>query len=299
MQTALFNKYVWLVQTIAAHRLTREEINRRWSNSALNDNHETEIPKTTFFRYVQDIERMFGLRIVCNRNTGCYHIKGDGSTDGMRAWILDSFAVNNLLSEGKDLKDRIMFEEIPSGHEYLTTIISAMKDNTVLRMEYQKFRSAESDHYHIEPYCLKAFHQRWYLYCRRVEDGQFRTYALDRIHSLEETDKTFRIPKQFNPAAVYYNAFGVTAGSDYKVEDVRIRLYNGEGKYIESLPLHHSQQIVARTDEYSEFTFRLFVTPDFKIELKKYIPYIEILAPLSLRKEFYEAAVRNQNLNSV
>ena len=48
---------------------------------------------------------------------------------GVRSWLLNIFAVNNLINEGHKLKQRILFEIIPSGQIYLTSVIEAMKDN--------------------------------------------------------------------------------------------------------------------------------------------------------------------------
>ena len=37
----------------------------------------------------------------------------------MRQWLIGTFSVGTLLNESRDLRDRILFEEIPSGQQYL------------------------------------------------------------------------------------------------------------------------------------------------------------------------------------
>ena len=56
----LFNRYVWLVDTIyRAGRITFEEINERWQRSSLNETGE-ELPLKTFHNHKNAIQQMFG-----------------------------------------------------------------------------------------------------------------------------------------------------------------------------------------------------------------------------------------------
>lgn len=56
-----------------------------------------------------------------------------------RQWLLNTFAVNNLINESHKLKNRILFEHIPSGQQFLTPIIEAMLDNMTIEITYQSF----------------------------------------------------------------------------------------------------------------------------------------------------------------
>ena len=68
-----------------------------------------------------------------------------------------------MLIDNQNLKERILLEEIPSGQGYLSTIIEAMKKNSVIRMTYQSYWREESNTFNVEPYCIKLFKQRWYM----------------------------------------------------------------------------------------------------------------------------------------
>lgn len=68
--TMLFNRYVWLVDTIyRAGRITFEEINERWLRSSLNETGE-ELPVKTFRNHTNAIQQMFYINIECNRKGG-------------------------------------------------------------------------------------------------------------------------------------------------------------------------------------------------------------------------------------
>lgn len=78
-------------------------------------------------------------------------------------------SVSNLLMDNQNLKDRIILEDIPSGKEYLATILDSMKTNNQLRITYQSYWRDESSTFNVHPYCVKLFKQRWYLVAIRTD----------------------------------------------------------------------------------------------------------------------------------
>jgi hypothetical protein len=115
----LFNRYVWLVDIIYRRgKITFEEINEYWQRTLLNIDRE-DLPLRTFHNHRQAIEQMFDINIECDKRNGYkYYIENtdDMEHGGVRSWLLNTFAVNNLINESHKLKRRILFEKIPSGH---------------------------------------------------------------------------------------------------------------------------------------------------------------------------------------
>ena len=73
MSVSQYKKYIWLVDTIRANRrLNKEQIDRKWSNSRLNEKHASRIPSTTFFNMRNEIEHLFDIEIQCDN--GYYYI---------------------------------------------------------------------------------------------------------------------------------------------------------------------------------------------------------------------------------
>ena len=66
---ALFQQYIWLVDTIhRAGRLTLEEINRRWLGTEMSEG--IPIARSTFNRHRDAILDMFGVIIDCDKKDG-------------------------------------------------------------------------------------------------------------------------------------------------------------------------------------------------------------------------------------
>lgn len=61
--------------------------------------------------------------------------------------------------------------------------------------------------------------------------------------------------------------FGIIADSDIPKETIRLKVAAGQANYKRSLPLHHSQQEVERTESHSIFELRIRPAYDFQMEL--------------------------------
>jgi hypothetical protein len=286
----LFNRYIWLVDLIyRTGGITREEINRRWAHcTQYNLDNESEIPERTFHRHKDAIKELFGIDIICDRSAGLvYRIENqeDIERGGVRSWLLNTFAVNNLINESHRMKRRILFEQIPSGQRFLTTIIEAMRDNLTISFVHQSFYAEHPSIVELEPWCVKVYRQRWYVLGRRVGDGKERLYGLDRITQVDTTNHSFKLPKRFDADSYFKDVIGIIISGEEDVETVKIKLCNGQQRYLRSLPLHHSQTERVISVNESLFTFHLRPTFDFIQELLKYGSALEVVQPQWLRDE--------------
>ena len=290
MAKNLLNKYVWLVETIyKAKKITYEEINQSWLDNDLSEGNP--LPLRTFHKWRIAIEEMFGL-IIENEQSGRYRYyiqNADELKNGsMRSWLFNTLTVSNLMLDSVSIKDKVLFEEIPDGEQYLPDILEALKKNLVLGMTYQSFTRDETNSFEIEPYCLKAFKQRWYLVARSPYYNKIMIYALDRVQWLGLTEKSFKYPKNFIPEEFFDDCFGIIADQNVNIETVKFKVSAGQANYLRSLRLHQSQHEIERTDEYSIFTVRLRPTFDFRQEILSQGSDIEVLEPKWFRDEIAE-----------
>ena len=296
MAKNLLNKYVWLVETIyKAKKISFEEIKKKWVDDEMDyDERKKEVKKLsirTFHKWRIAIEEMFGL-IIENENCGQYRYFIQNAEDlkngSMRSWLFNTLTVSNLMMESASIKDKILFEEIPDGQQFLPVILEALKKNTVLEMTYQSFWRDEANTFMVEPYCLKAFKQRWYLLARSPYLNKMMIYALDRVHELESTALHFDYPEDFKAEEYFEDCFGIIADRNYDVETVKLKVAAGQANYLRTLTLHQTQKEIERNDEYSIFTVRLRPTFDFRQEILTMGSDIEVLSPKWFRAELAE-----------
>ena len=281
----LFNRYIWLVSTISnagSEGITLQQINEKWVRNSMSEG--VEIPQRTFHNHKNAVQELFGLNIACNPTTHQYYISNadEFKHEELRTWLLNTFAVNHLINESHDLKRRILFERIPSGQRYLSTVIGAMRDGKELEMSYQSFGRSEPTTYHVQPYCVKVFKQRWYMVGK---SDKVRIYSLDRIVGLSITDIDFILPKDFDPQSYFADCYGVIHDDELSSQTIRIKISAWQANYLRTLELHHSQQEVERNDHYSIFELYLAPTFDFCQELLRLGSDLEVLSPQSLRND--------------
>ena len=287
MAKDLFNRYIWLVDTIyRADGITFEEINEKWLRNSMSEG--LDLPLKTFHNHRKAIEDMFDINIVCDKRGGYkYYIENadDMEKGGVRTWLLNTFAVNNLINESHHLKRRIVFEKIPSGQNFLTPVIEAMRDGMSIEIKYKSFWRQDEYTTEVEPYFVKVFKQRWYLIARNKIKDAIRIYALDRIHALTQTGNAFVMPKDFSPEEYFYNSFGIISQDNCPPEIVELKVYGTQKEYFRTLPLHHSQEEVENADGYSIFRYYLSPTYDFIQEILSHGCEVEVLSPQHLRDE--------------
>ena len=161
-----FKSYVWLIETLLSRGpQTLKEIKSLWLCSSVNENGK-ELATRTFTNHVNAIADIFGIDIVCDRRHNTYYIENMEDIGGNKIgeWMLDALCLNSLLNESASLRGRVIFENVPSGRMFLATIIRAIRDSKKLEIRYKSYRKSEEEKFIVDPYFLKEFKRRWYLY---------------------------------------------------------------------------------------------------------------------------------------
>ena len=298
MAENLLGKYVWLMDVLLRYkRLTFQEINNLWQRSELGSG--DELPLRTFHNHRKAIKDIFDVYIECNRNDG-YHYYIDEperiKNNNLRNWLVSSYATLNQIQADNKLENRILFENIPSGQTWLTTLAEAMRHNKVLNITHQGFGKPEAHTFEIEPYALKVVKRRWYVVARnpyyseknkekKIKPGDvYLVYALDRISDIQDTGKTFKMKKDFDIDQFFEGCCGVIT-SDEPVQRIVIAAYEGFADYLRTLPLHESQQEIGGDENARLFEYYLKPTLDFYLSVLAHGDQIEVLEPEPVRKK--------------
>lgn len=287
MVPELVDKYIFLVQTFveAGERgLSLQELQDKWEGR-----YNAPYPRRSFVNHRAAVEEVFGIVITCDRSTNRYRIdRSESAVDKREAvdYLINTFTVNSLLTLGKErLSGRVAVEDVPSGQNYLIPVMQAMLENAVMKLEYRKYQSEQTDHRTIHPYAVKEFEKRWYIVAFSEEAGGLRTYAMDRIRGLERTEEHFSIPKGFDVEELFASCYGIyLPDPGQQAVLVKIRATEREASYLEDLPLHPSQIRLPG----NVFALHVIPNPGFVMEILRHGDRLEVLEPESLRETIKE-----------
>jgi predicted DNA-binding transcriptional regulator YafY len=176
----------------------------------------------------------------------------------------------------------IDFERTPfaAGTEYIDTIIEAIQERKCLKIIHQKFGSSTPDEYDLHPYLLKEYRNRWYVIGRNEQKTQLRTFGLDRIVSLGNSDCPYLDDKLVDKNYLA-DCIGINI-EDQKVETVQLKFVESEGHYLKTQAMHRSQVILK--DDADGLILELKVIINFELVgiILSYGALVTVLEPKSL-----------------
>ena len=282
-----FKRYIWLLDTIQRFgRITLKDLKAKWEKSSVNDEGKP-LAERTFANYRANIEQIFNIEIKCDRATNEYFIENEYDLDGnsIRDWMLNSLSLRNLLNESAGLHERIVIEDVPSSHRFLTVIIDAMRDNRRMCISYKGYNMSDYQDMFIHPYCLRLFKRRWYIIAYSEYSKGNRLFMLDRARSVEVMTDSFTMPEGFDAEEYFNDIYGVRQTDRSEMTKVVLKVNANRCDLLRNLPLHPSQKEIETTPEYSIFKVELKPNFDLKQELISYLDALEVLEPVSLRDE--------------
>jgi len=282
-----FKSYVWLLETLQSRGpLTLNEIKALWLRSSVNDEGKELAPRT-FANHVAAIADIFGIDIVCDRRDNTYRIdnEGDLGGSGIRDWLMEALSLNSLINESAGLRSRLLFESEPSSHRFLKDVIRAIRDERMLEVNYQGFKMDAPRDFLLEPFCLKEYKRRWYLFARKHGvDKEPHSFALDRMNAVAVSEKPFTVPKSFDARSFFSTRYGVLQYEGEKPARIKLKVCARQANYFRTLPLHSSQKETEKNAEYSIFSYYLTPNYDFIHDVLYFGDDVEVLEPEVLRE---------------
>jgi len=246
------------------------------------EDYDYTISKRTFKRDTEEIFSFYSIEIKYDSNRMVYYIEDEGDpTKSDR--LLEAFDTLYVLNMTEDLSNYIHLERIkPKGTDNLYGLIHAIKNKLQIRFDYEKYWDETITNRLVEPYCLKEFKNRWYLIAKDVKDFYPKTFALDRMSVLEITNVKFTVLPSFDMHKLFKNSYGIITPQDPKIEEVVLSFNSEQGKYIKSLPLHETQEILVDNEEELQIKLKVYITHDFEMELLSFASNVKVLQPASL-----------------
>jgi len=126
------------------------------------------------------------------------------------------------------------------------------------------------------------------------KDKQIKSFALDRLRDLVITNLDFETHMNFNVNEHYKHCFGIISPNAEQPEEVELSFEPFQGKYIKSLPLHETQEILIDDENELRIRLKLYITHDLVMELLSYGDSLKVIQPdnlaANLKSQFSRAA---------
>ncbi len=292
----VYTRYFLIIKKLR-RPTTFEELEKHLDIKSELDDKNYRISKRTFQRDLNDIRELFNFEIEFRDSS---YIINDKNLDIYKERFLESLDIFNALHFTERLSDYICFEKRkPQGTEKLYDLLQAIKEKQSIHITYHKFWEDQISKRILKPLALKEFRSRWYLIATDKKDNKIKTFGLDRIEDFERSKEPFPDDKPFNIDDHYKYSFGIISPNDYPLEEVILSFTEEQGKYIKTLPLHHTQEILIDNQKELRIKLQLYITHDFKMELLSYGDQVKVIHPKSLvndmKKMFRNALRRYEN----
>ena len=236
--------------------------------------------KRTLQRDIREIRSTFQVDIEYSvREKGYFISQNEVETLNFQR-RMEAFDLFNALNLAEDLSPFVHLEKRrPQGTENIYGLLHAIKNRFQIRFSYHKFWEGKGSQRSAEPYGLKEFKNRWYVVAKDHKDGIVKTFALDRLTDLDLTNQKFELSANYQIEDIFRDCFGIISPTDEKPQDIVLSFEPLQGKYIKTLKLHHSQEILVDNEEELQVQLRLCITHDFVMELLSYGESLTVLKP--------------------
>ena len=247
--------------------------------------------RRTFQRHRDEVLDLFGIEIECYSDGSeyRYRIADNSSNDYFRRWLLDSIAVNRIVTDSREVARYISIES--TNNAALPIVLEALKEQQLVSFDYKPYWKESSTHYfNFQPHALKMFERRWYLIGRYHKTH--RTFALDRMTNVALQEENFKRDPKFDLEKMFSGSYGIIV-EDIPVESIWLKVEAHQANYLRSLPLHRSQmELNSKSEDYAIFALRVRPTFDLRQKILSLGSAVEVLKPESLREEMREEVRR-------
>ncbi|MFN4763686.1 helix-turn-helix transcriptional regulator [Gillisia sp. Q332] len=274
-------RYTRIISILRRRPMSYDEIQREIALDHSSIEEDLLTSQRTFQRDIKNIATIYDIEIGSDKSTNKYFIKDDVEEIHSRR-LRENSEIVNAIRLSKGFGESLIFEERRSlGTEHMAGLIHAIQNRLSVKFEYHKYWDESVSDRTVNPVALKEARNRWYLI---AQDGdKVKNFALDRIKNLVISEFRFA-PIEYNVHQEFENSFGIINGTNEEAERVVLSFTPQEGRYVESLPLHHSQELVLKNEEEIRFSYFIRPTYDFRMELLSYGDQVKILKPEGLKK---------------
>lgn len=186
----------------------------------------------------------------------------------------------------------VFLDHVPQyeGSKHITDLVRARQNVFIVKLSYLPFGWTEPINTEFQPFFLKEFNNRWFVYGRNQTDMKVYNYALDRIRHIEVTDKLGYTENYQEILNKLKRIVGVTIPDPFEVEEIVIKVSKYRSYYLLTKPIHPSQQLIQDEGDWVQFRLYLAINRELISLLQSLGNDLIVLHPPALVDRMLESA---------
>ena len=173
------------------------------------------------------------------------------------------------------------------GLDFFGELFNAILYKKSLNIHYQSFNRVEPIMMEIHPYYLKQHNSRWFLIGLNPKYQKLSNIALDRILHFVEINTPYISNENIDFEEYFEDAIGVSVDGR-EIERVILKIDRQTWPYIETKPIHGSQKVIERAENYVMIALDLKINFELETLILSRGEAIEVISPEYLRNRIKE-----------
>jgi predicted DNA-binding transcriptional regulator YafY len=291
-QTATLYRHLSLIRRVRQPYLYPSK--QKLLDELIDEGFETS--DRTLDRDLQTIREQYGIKIQYDKSRNGYYL--DLPTDEDLAHF-DAFVellerrermafLDSAVDGQRHVSRYLQLERNAAfaGAQWLPLLWEALRSGRVLSFDYFSYATGQTTPRLAEPQLIFEYRNRWYFDSWDLNAEQVRTFGLDRVRTLSLTDQFALKDRPGYHRSHRQHTIGVTCPPEQASQKVVLRFTRSEAQYVQSLPLHPSQQLIAGTETEHTVDVELTVLLNHELEreILAYGEEVEVLEPMELRQ---------------
>ena len=260
-------------------------LEREFEMLQLNDDTlEFNFSKRTLQRDIREIRNILGIDIMYSRSQRGYYIIQDDYSSDLFLKTLEEINSFSALKLTNSLESIVYLEKRkPKRAEFLPDIVQAIQGKKKIEFHYQKFGEEKETIRKVSPIAIREHNNRWYLIAD--DKGVVKNFGLERMNKVSILKEKIDDNIEFNYDDKYKYSYVIIVPSSEKPEKIVLSVTKKQAAYLESLPLHESQQILETKNDEVLIGLELFLTEDFISEILSMSRSVTIIEPKKLKEK--------------
>lgn len=247
-----------------------------------DDTLEFNFSKRTLQRDIKEIRNVLGIDIMYSRSQKGYYIIQDDYSSDLFLKTLEEINSFSALKLTNSLESIVYLEKRkPKRAEFLPDIVQAIQRKKKIEFHYQKFGEEKETLRKVSPIAIREHNNRWYLIAD--DKGTVKNFGLERMNKVKILSDKIDDNIEFNYDDKYKFAFGIIVPTDEKPKKIVLSVTKKQAEYLQSLPLHESQEVIETKNNEVLIGLELFLTDDFISEILAMSRTVTIIEPKKLK----------------